>query len=95
MPDLGTGKPIDPDPLYYSVKDFAHLTRRSSEMVRRFIRDGVIRTIPDPHDRRTVLIPDTEVPKVLSRPNRGYRKRKVTLTLSDGRTVTRVIPVRK
>lgn len=94
MPDIAPHD-IKTEVEYLSVADVAYLTSRRQDVIRRYIRDGVIDSIPDPTDRRTRLVPDTELIKVIRRPQHGLVRRRVTLTLSDGSTVTRVIPVRK
>jgi hypothetical protein len=82
---IATG-PIDvPEPVYVTVERAAEITRRNPEVIRRFIRDGLLRAVADPEDGRKLLIPDIDLIQVFRRPHRGYVKREVTLTsVTDG-----------
>jgi predicted DNA-binding transcriptional regulator AlpA len=91
MADTGTNASDN----YYTVEYAAHLTGRSTEMLYRYIRQGIIETIPDPEDGRMRLIPWQELIKVLNQRKRGLRTKSVTLTLSDGSTIQRVAAVPK
>jgi predicted transcriptional regulator len=79
---------------YYTVEDVANLTGRSDQMVRRWIREEVVQSIQDPSDGRRRLVPWGELAVIAGQPRRGYRRKTVTLTRSDGSTFTIVAPTR-
>ncbi len=73
---------------HYTVESAAYLSGRSPAMIRRYIRNGVVQSIPDPTDGRRRLIPAGEMIRVIRQPRRGYRKSPTILTLSDGSVLT-------
>lgn len=80
---------------YYTVDYAASLTGRSTDIIYRYIRNGVIESVQDPTDGRVRLVPHGELLKIITQPKRGLRKKTVTLTLSDGTQIKKVIPVPK
>jgi hypothetical protein len=86
------------EPLLYTVQQVAVMTRRHPEAIRRYIRDHVIRAVPDPNYKpgrnQRKLIPWEELetvmaqPMILSGKKLKLVKRETVLTYSDGSTIT-------
>lgn len=78
---------------YLTVEAAAQQTGRSEEMIRRYIRKGIVDSIPDPTDGRRRLIALDELSKVIRQPMRGKRLKSVAITKGDGTVIHRIIPV--
>lgn len=73
-----------------TVEAMAHLTGRSAQMIRRYIRQGIVQAVQDPTDARRKLIP-WEAHEVIMNQlridpvTRGFiHLRRAELTMSDG-----------
>ena len=93
MPDADTQTGTEEPTEYYRAEDAAALTARPISMIYRYIRDGLIDHIDDPEDGRRKLIPWTALATIIHQPKRGYRRRRVQLTLPNGTVITRVVPM--
>ena len=76
---------------FLTVEAAAFYTGRSDEMIRRFARENVIKSIRHPEDKRRILIPWSELEVIMNQPRmdpktkRLVQPRRVVLTMSDGK----------
>ena len=94
MPEPGTGSPMI-EPTYLTVADVARLTDRHEDVIRRYIRENLIDSVPDPRNRHRRLIPDMELATIWRQPKHGYETRSVKLSKSDGSTINVRVLMRK
>jgi hypothetical protein len=80
----------DPDSIFVTVEHAAELTQTSPQMIRRYIRSGVVSSIQNPHDKRGWLIPIEDLAEVIKRGHEHDPRKVVELHGSDG-TVRKIL----